>query len=75
MTQKSKVDGIKLQINLTNDEITKAEVAKAKMEKDLAKLDISIDAKRTALEEVETELANLSNQLGDLTGFVTERVW
>lgn len=72
LTQKSKVDGIKLHINLANDEITKAEVAKAKAEKDSAKLDTSIDANKTALEEVETELANLNNQLGELTGFVTE---
>ena len=72
LTQKSKVDGIKLHINLANDEITKAEVAKAKAEKDSAKFDTSIDANKTALEEVETELENLSNQLGDLTGFVTE---
>jgi structural maintenance of chromosome 4 len=72
LTQKSKVDGIKLHINLANDEITKAEVAKAKAEKDSAKLDTLIEVNKTALEEAETELANMNNQLGDLTGFVTE---
>ena len=72
LTQKSKVDGIKLHINLANDEITKAEVAKAKAEKDSAKLDASINTNKSALEEAETELANLNDQLGDLTGFVTE---
>jgi structural maintenance of chromosome 4 len=34
LEQKSKVDGLKLHINLTNDEITKAEVMKAKAERD-----------------------------------------
>jgi structural maintenance of chromosome 4 len=72
LTQKSKVDGIKLHINLANDEITKAEVAKAKAEKDSAKLDTSIDANKLAMQELETELTNLNNQLGSLTSFVTE---
>lgn len=72
LTQKSKVDGIKLHINLANDEITKAEVAKAKAEKDSTKLDTSINTNKTTLEEVETELETLNNQLRDLTGFVTE---
>lgn len=72
LTQKSKVDGIKLHINLANDEITKAEVAKAKAEKDSAKLNASIDANKLAMQELETELTNLNNQLGDLTSFVTE---
>ena len=47
LTQKSKVDGIKLHINLANDEITKAEVAKAKAEKHSAKLDASINTNKS----------------------------
>jgi structural maintenance of chromosome 4 len=72
LMQKSKVDSIKLHINLANDEITKAEVAKVKVEKDSAKLDTLIEVNKTALEEAKTELMNMNNQLGDLTGFVTE---
>ena len=72
LTQKSKVDGIKLHINLANDEITKAEVAKAKAEKDSAKLDTSISTNKTALEEAEAEVVNLNNELEELTGFVME---
>jgi len=45
LTQKSKVDGIRLHINLANDEITKAEVAKAKAEKDSVKYDATIENK------------------------------
>ena len=37
LAQKSKVDGIKTHINIAMDELTKAEVAKAKAEKDLVR--------------------------------------
>jgi structural maintenance of chromosome 4 len=74
LMQKSKVNSIKLHINLTNDEITKTEVVKAKVEKDSAKLDTLIEVNKTALEEAEMELQvmNMNNQLRDLTGFMTE---
>ena len=71
-TQKSKVDGIKLHINLANDEITKAEVAKAKAEKDSVKLESSIKTNSAALEEVNTELVDLEEQLKTLSSFVLE---
>lgn len=72
LTQKSKVDGIRLHINLANDEITKAEVAKAKAEKDSVKLNGSIEANTTALEEVDAELEDLNVQLQELVQYVTE---
>lgn len=72
LTQKSKVDGIRLHINLANDEITKAEVAKAKAEKDSVKLDASIEASTAAVEEVDGELEELTGQLEELVQYVTE---
>jgi structural maintenance of chromosome 4 len=72
LTQKSKVDGIRLHINLANDEITKAEVAKAKAEKDSVKFDSAIEANRASLDEVEGELAELTGQLEECVQYVTE---
>ncbi|TFY64633.1 hypothetical protein EVG20_g5880 [Dentipellis fragilis] len=63
LKQKSTVDGIKLHINLANDEITKAEVAKAKAEKDSVKLANAIESNESSLKEVEDELAGLVEQL------------
>ncbi|KAJ7703280.1 RecF/RecN/SMC [Mycena rosella] len=75
LTQKSKVDGIRLHINLANDEITKAEVAKAKADKDLAKLVLSIKANSAALEEhqanVEEAKAAADNSKDDLQALKT----
>ncbi|KAA1467870.1 hypothetical protein DENSPDRAFT_926927 [Dentipellis sp. KUC8613] len=63
LKQKSTVDGIKLHINLANDEITKAEVAKAKAEKDSVKLANAIESNEASLKEVQDELAGLVEQL------------
>lgn len=63
LTQKSKVDGLKLHINLANDEITKAEVAKAKAEKDVVKLEKSIQANSDALSEAEAGLEELDREM------------
>src|ERR1700722_8427183 len=66
LTQKSKVDGFRLHINVANDEITKAEVAKAKAEKDTVKFEHTIhtiQSNATGLQEVEAEVANLDSQL------------
>ncbi|ETW86671.1 hypothetical protein HETIRDRAFT_58645 [Heterobasidion irregulare TC 32-1] len=70
--QKSKVDGIKLHINLANDEITKAEVAKAKAEKDSSKLKLAVEAHETNLQEVEAELEDLHQQLKEVTDYVAK---
>lgn len=72
LTQKSKVDGIRLHINLANDEITKAEVAKAKAEKDSAKFDGTIAANTAAFEDVEADLEELNGQLEQCAQYVTE---
>ena len=63
LTQKSKVDGLKLHINLANDEITKAEVAKAKAEKDVVKLAKSIQTNKDALSEAEADLGELDLEM------------
>ncbi|CCL98907.1 uncharacterized protein FIBRA_00914 [Fibroporia radiculosa] len=63
LTQKSKVDGIRLHINLANDEITKAEVTKAKAEKDSAKLENTVQSNGAVLEEMEVELGELNEQI------------
>ncbi|KAJ7209498.1 RecF/RecN/SMC [Mycena pura] len=72
LTQKSLVDGILLHLNLAHDEITKAEVAKAKAEKDLLKLDKSVKAHSTTLEEADAELDSLNGQIDELASFITE---
>ena len=72
LTQKSKVEGIKLHINLANDEITKAEVAKAKAEKDLIKYEASIKSNKGLLDEADAEIEELNDQLEKLDKYVSE---
>ena len=72
LTQKSKVDGIRLHINLANEEITKAEVAKGKAEKDAAKLEASINSNTNALEAIEKELEELDEQIAGLVDYVAK---
>jgi len=72
LTQKSKVDGLKLHINLANDEITKAEVAKAKAEKDVVKLAKSIQTNKDALSEAEADLGELDLEMTQCTQAVEE---
>ena len=72
LTQKSKVDGIRLHINLANDEITRAEVAKAKAEKDSVKLKGTIEHNGVALKEVEAELEELNAQLEECREYVKD---
>ncbi|KAI0354668.1 RecF/RecN/SMC protein [Trametes cingulata] len=72
LSQKSKVDGIRLHINLANDEITKAEVAKAKAEKDCVKHQNAIESNKAELDEVQRELAELEEQLEECAGYMSE---
>ncbi|TDL26418.1 hypothetical protein BD410DRAFT_783474 [Rickenella mellea] len=72
LSQKSKVDGIKLHITLALDEITKAEVNKAKAEKDSVKFEKAVEANKVQLEEVEAELEELNDQLKECNQFVAE---
>jgi structural maintenance of chromosome 4 len=72
LTQKSKVDGLKLHINLANDEITKAEVAKAKAEKDVVKFRKSIKTGKDALSEAEVDLEELDQEMTQCSQAVTD---
>ncbi|KAF9225187.1 RecF/RecN/SMC protein [Gyrodon lividus] len=72
LKQRSTVEGIKLHINLANDEITKAEVAKAKAEKDVVKYASAIALNDTSVEEVDQELEQLKAQLGEVHRYLEE---
>ena len=72
LTQKSKVEGLKLHINIANDEITKAEVAKAKAEKDVIKLAKSIQANKDAFAEAEADLEELDQEMAQCVQAVEE---
>lgn len=77
LAQKSKVDGVKLHINLANEEITKAEVAMAKAEKDTEKFNNTIETNTVALSEVEQDMAKLDRQLqecGDVLDDIRSKV-
>ena len=72
LAQKSKIDGLKLHISIANDEITKAEVAKAKAEKDSVKLESSIAGNQEGLAEVEAELEKLNESLQEVKDYVAD---
>jgi structural maintenance of chromosome 4 len=72
LTQKSKVDGIRLHINIANDEITKAEVAKVKVEKDTLKFNATIQTNQTLLQDIETELEGLNDQITECAQYIQE---
>lgn len=63
-SQKTKVDGIKEMIDLANDQITKAEVGKAKSEKDTEKLAHGIESAEAQLGELKAEVEELDEMLG-----------
>jgi structural maintenance of chromosome 4 len=63
LTQKSKLDGLKLHIKLANDEITKSEVAKAKAEENIVKFGRSIKTGKDALSEAEADLEELDQEM------------
>ncbi|KAJ3715083.1 RecF/RecN/SMC N terminal domain-containing protein [Lentinula raphanica] len=72
MAQKSKVEGLKNHIDLTNDLITNAEVTKTKAEKDVEKYQDTLENDTAALTDMEKELAELDGQLEELRGFVQD---
>ncbi|EIW64469.1 RecF/RecN/SMC protein [Trametes versicolor FP-101664 SS1] len=72
LSQKSKVDGLRLHINLANDEITKAEVAKAKAEKDRVKHQSAVESNTGELEDVQRELADLEEQLEECAEYMAQ---
>jgi len=72
LTQKSKVDGLRLHIKLANDELTKAEVTKAKAEKDAAKYQATVARDSEALESVEEEVKDLEGQIEELETYISD---
>ncbi|KAH9032484.1 SMCs flexible hinge [Lactarius pseudohatsudake] len=70
LAQKSKVDGLKLHIDVANEELTKAEVAMAKAERDSVKFERSIASNRQSLAGVEIELGKLSESLREVRDYV-----
>ena len=72
LTQKSKVDGIRLHITIANDEITKAEVAKVKAEKDTLKFNATIQSNQQLWGDIETELQGLNDQIEECAQYIQE---
>lgn len=72
LAQKAKVDGIKLHLQLASDEITKAEVAKARAEKDLKKLSSSLKAHEASLAEADKEVSELEEQWAECARVLKE---
>lgn len=72
LAQKSKVEGLNLHIRLAGEEITKAEVAKAKAEKDSTKLGISIENNETSLEEASAEVKRLGEEIDECVRLIEE---
>ncbi|KAF7298253.1 SMC hinge domain-containing protein [Mycena chlorophos] len=66
LTQKSAVEGLKLHISIANDEITKAEVAKSKAEKDLGKFEAAVKLDGDNLEQAEAEVDELNSKVQEL---------
>ncbi|KAH9026705.1 hypothetical protein EDB83DRAFT_2656020 [Lactarius deliciosus] len=66
LAQKSKVNGLKLHIDVANEELTKAEVAMAKAERDSVKFERSIASNRQRLAGVEIELGKLRESLQEV---------
>lgn len=64
------MDGIRLHINLANEEITKAEVAKAKAERDSKKLATSLESNTASLEEISEDLETLESSLEEVNQYV-----
>ncbi|KAI9286953.1 hypothetical protein BC943DRAFT_320354 [Umbelopsis sp. AD052] len=63
--QKAKVDGVKEQIDLLNDRITKSIVSKSKAEKDAARFAKSIVRQQQQVEEMDTQLDDLTKQIDE----------
>ncbi|CCF51841.1 hypothetical protein NDA10_005675 [Ustilago hordei] len=67
-TQNSKVDSIKEKIELSSELTTKAEVAKSKAEKDMLKLQKSIEKNEGLLEELDAEIEALRDEIASKKG-------
>lgn len=63
--QKVKVDGIKEQIDLMNDRITKSIVSKSKAEKDATRFAKSIVRQQQQIAEIDSQLEDLTKQIDE----------
>lgn len=72
LAQKSKVEGIQLHMNLAHEEVTKAEVAKTKAEKDVRKLAGVITTNTTTLDNVATDLEGLEEELKECNRYLDD---
>lgn len=70
--QQSKVQGIREMIELATERLTKSEVAKAKADKDIVKLENSLSKKDAALKELDGELEGLQSSAADRTHIVAQ---
>ncbi|KAK0477734.1 hypothetical protein EDD18DRAFT_1377973 [Armillaria luteobubalina] len=70
LVQHSKVDSIKLHLGLTNDEITKGEVAKKRAQNDITRLTASLDANLVMQKELQEELEKLDGELKEVREYV-----
>lgn len=61
--QKVKVDGVREQIDLLNDRITKSIVSKSKAEKDVIRYAKSIQRQQQQVEEMDSQLEDLTKQI------------
>ncbi|KAK7035384.1 Structural maintenance of chromosomes protein 4 [Paramarasmius palmivorus] len=71
LAQKTKIEGLRNHIDMTNDEITKAEVAKTKAEKDVKKYASSVKSNEASLEEAKAETADIEGKLKEVTEYMT----
>ena len=69
-SQQVKVEGIKEMSDHANDQLTKAEVGRAKAEKDLAKLEKAVKQNSQELEELEEDLKTLEKSIKEKTAAV-----
>ncbi|KAF5389563.1 hypothetical protein D9757_004121 [Collybiopsis confluens] len=72
VAQRSKVDGLRNHIDLTNDAITLAEVTKAKSEKDVAKHQQAVDRDIVERDVVDKELVALEANLAEVQSYIEQ---
>ncbi|KAI0053392.1 hypothetical protein FA95DRAFT_740223 [Auriscalpium vulgare] len=72
LKQRSTVEGLKLHIEIATNEITKAEVAKDKAERDSVKLSNAMKTHTAGLEESEAELTQLNQQKEEVSSTLSE---
>ena len=72
LAQKSLVEGIHTHMDIANEELTKAEVAKAKAEKDIVKYETSISNSQANLDEANAEAEQLKSDIDEVAAEIAE---